>query len=513
MKKLLTMILVVAMLLTTLAACTPADQPDQGGNESSSNAPAESSTPSGGEDTPKPGESSSEEEVISDLPDINLGGKEIVILSRNDPWMKDEVSVEKTNGDPINDAIFQRNLNVEAALDVTLENTMVTGNDYCVIDEIKVTAGDPNCPYHIAASSAYTCFENTAAGLFHNIYDVGHIDLTKSYWSPKYNDEASIGNAQYFVTGAVSLSLRRFIFVTFFNKSLADDYGLEDLYTVVNDGRWTVEYQTSIIGNMFQELDGVEGQTEGDFYGFLTDDQIFVDPYLASCDVKILVKDEENYLKLDPEVEKLDNMMKMVNDLFHRSGASFVFPRDGQYSQFTKILQKFSSGEATMVSHRIYAAESDELRSMETEYGIIPIPKYDEDQDEYYSLAHDLFTVYGVVSAVNSIDLDNVGAVLEAMAIESHKVVTPAYFEVALKGKYAKDPQSWEMLDMIVNNLKINGGLLYTINLNDITQKIRNMIRDDQSNASASLLSSIGMKSMERGLSNMLKAIKAAQGE
>ena len=512
MKKLLAMLLVVAMLLTSLVACTPADQPEQGGNESSS-APAESSsTPAGGEESSKPADSS-EEEIVSDLPDVNLGGQTVVIISRNDPWMKDEVSVEKTNGDPINDAIFQRNLNVESALDVTLENFMVTGNDYCVIDALKTTASDPNCPYQIAASSAYTCFENTAAGLFHNIYDVGHVDLSKSYWSPKYNEEASIGNAQYFVTGAVSLSLRRFIFATFFNKDLASDYGLEDLYAVVNDGRWTIEYQTGIIGNMFQELDGVEGQSEGDFYGFLSDDQIFIDPYIASCDVKLLVKDEENYVKLDPETEKLDNMMRMVNDLFHRSGASYIFKRDGQYSQFTKILQKFSSGEAVMVSHRIYAAESEELRSMESEYGIIPIPKYDEDQKEYYSLAHDLFTVYGVVSSVNSIDLDNVGAVLEAMAIESHKVVTPAYYEVALKGKYAKDPQSWDMLDMIVNNLKINGGLLYTINLNDITQKIRNMIRDDQSNASATLLSSISLKGLERSLGNMLKAIKEAQSE
>ena len=514
MKKLLIFALVLAMLLSTFVACAPADPGnDIPGSEESSSQPAaveSSSTPTEDPET-DPAEESDEE--INPLPDIDLGGKTIVILSRNDPWMKDEVSVEKTNGDPINDSIFQRNVNVETALNITLENTMVTGNDYCVIDEIKVTASDPNCPYHIAASSAYTCFENTAAGYFHNIYDVGHIDLTKSYWSPKYNDEASIGNAQYFVTGAVSLSLRRFIFVTFFNKSLADEYGLEDLYQVVNDGRWTIEYQTSIIGNMFKELDGVEGQTEGDAYGFLTDDQIFVDPYLASCDVKILVKDEDNFVKLDPETEKLDNMMKMVNDLFHRSGASFVFPRDGQYSQFTKILQKFSSGEATMVSHRIYAAESDELRSMETEYGIIPIPKYDEDQDEYYSLAHDLFTVYGVVSAVNTLDLDNVGAVLEAMAIESHKVVTPAYYEVALKGKYSKDPQSWDMLDMIVNNLKINGGLLYTINLNDITQKIRNMVRDDQSNASASVLGALGRKSMERSLTAMINAIKAAQGE
>ena len=114
-------------------------------------------------------------------------------------------------------------------------------------------------------------------------------------------------------------------------------------------------------------------------------------------------------------------------------------------------------------------------------------------------------------SSVNSIDLDDVGAVMEAMAIESYRVVTPAYYEVALKGKYSKDPQSWEMLDMIVNNLKINGGLLYTINISDITQKFRTAIKNQQSNTST-ILNALNLKGMNRGLSSMQTAIKAIQG-
>ena len=96
------------------------------------------------------------------------------------------------------------------------------------------------------------------------------------------------------------------------------------------------------------------------------------------------------------------------------------------------------------------------------------------------------------------------------MAIESYKVVTPAYYEVALKGKYSKDEESWVMLDMIVNNLKINGGLLYTIKINDITQKIRTAVRNKQSN-STSFLSSIHITNYERLLNKMLTEIFDAQ--
>lgn len=504
MKKIIILMLAVVMMLSSFVACTPTEGP--AGESSTPDKPAESSPNKPAESTPE----ESEAQIGNLDPSINLGGKVISIISSDDPWMKDEVSVEGTNGNPINDAIFQRNLNVEALLSTELDNILVSGGDYGVIKQLKNTAG-PDCPYHIASAPAYTCFENTASGLFYNLYDVGNIDLDQPYWANKYNEEASIGNAQYFATGAISLSLRRFIFVTFFNKDLAENYGVEDLYQVVHDKRWTMEYQTNLVSNMYTELDGMDGQTEGDSYGFLSDCQVFVDPYIASCDVKILVKDSDNFFVLEPETEKLDNMMQKIYNLYYKSGGSYIFHGDGEYSQWTKITNKFTSGEATMVTHRLIAAESEEFRGMQSAYGILPIPKFDEDQQEYYSLAHDLFTVYGVVSSVNSIDLDDVGAVMEAMAIESYRVVTPAYYEVALKGKYSKDPQSWEMLDMIVNNLKINGGLLYTINISDITQKFRTAIKNQQSNTST-ILNALNLKGMNRGLSSMQTAIKAIQG-
>ena len=148
---------------------------------------------------------------------------------------------------------------------------------------------------------------------------------------------------------------------------------------------------------------------------------------------------------------------------------------------------------------------------MDAEYGIIPIPKFDEKQDKYYSLAHDLFTVYGIVnSAATDNMVDSLGAVLEAMAIESKKVVTPAYYEVALKGKYTKDQESWEMLDMIVNNLKINGGLIYTIKLNDITQKFRNAVTDKKNDAT-SIFHPVQLRVLQQALNRMQDEIKSMQ--
>ena len=428
--------------------------------------------------------------------------------------MADEVWVEKENAEPINDAIYNRNKNVEKTLSIKIKNTLMPisnqWDDYVVIEEIKKTNG-PDCPYHIAANSAYTSFENTHNGYFRNLLDVAHIDLSQDYWAPYFNPEASIGNQQYFATGSISLSLRRFIFVTFFNKDLAIDYNLEDLYDVVDEGRWTLDYQAEIISNMFSEVDNVSGATEGDMYGFLTDDGIYVDAYIASCDIDILVKDSDDYYVLAPEKEKADSMMSKIYNLYWKSGATYVFGRKADYSQFDKIREKFASNEATMITDRLIAAESEQLKNMDASYGILPIPKFDVAQKEYYSLAHDLFTVYGIInSEATDKMVDDLGAVLECLAIESERTVKDAYFEVALKGKYSKDKQSWEMLDMIAKNLKINGGLIYTIKINDITQQFRNAVRDKKRNTET-IFSAQKQVLLNTYLTRMLVEIKKLQ--
>jgi hypothetical protein len=97
------------------------------------------------------------------------------------------------------------------------------------------------------------------------------------------------------------------------------------------------------------------------------------------------------------------------------------------------------------------------------------------------------------------------------MAMEGYRTVTPAYFEIALKGKYSKDPQSWDMLDKIVNNVKIDGGLLYTIKLGDITQQLRNTVKNDSPTISTTVFSAFGLKALNKSLTTLNRAIQTLQ--
>ena len=74
----------------------------------------------------------------------------------------------------------------------------------------------------------------------------------------------------------------------------------------------------------------------------------------------------------------------------------------------------------------------------------------DAAQERYYTCALENLTVLGIPAPVNNPEL--AGAVLEAMAVEGYNSVTPAYFESALKGKYARDNESAEMLELVLDN-------------------------------------------------------------
>ena len=113
-----------------------------------------------------------------------------------------------------------------------------------------------------------------------------------------------------------------------------------------------------------------------------------------------------------------------------------------------------------------YTAEL--LRDMDSDFGIIPYPKLDEDQEEYMTLVHNGSTLFCVPVTIKSEKLEIIGAVLESLAYEAYKTVTPAYFEVALKSKYSRDDVSSQLLDVMYQSMYTDFGYCYSSNLNGI---------------------------------------------
>ena len=111
----------------------------------------------------------------------------------------------------------------------------------------------------------------------------------------------------------------------------------------------------------------------------------------------------------------------------------------------------FANGTLAFSPMRFYAAFKA-LRDMKDTYSILPFPKWDTAQENYYTNADDKFQVFSIPKTAS--DTEFVGMIFEALSAESYRSVYPAYYDVALKGKYSSDPSTAEMIDLIMSGRK-----------------------------------------------------------
>jgi hypothetical protein len=89
------------------------------------------------------------------------------------------------------------------------------------------------------------------------------------------------------------------------------------------------------------------------------------------------------------------------------------------------------------------------LRAMENDFGILPMPKYNE-QQEYHVATTGIPHVMCI--PVTTDDLERTGIILEAVNAESRLTTLTVYYDTMLVNQVMRDEDSGEMLDIIFEN-------------------------------------------------------------
>ena len=157
-----------------------------------------------------------------------------------------------------------------------------------------------------------------------------------------------------------------------------------------------------------------------------------------------------------------------------------------------------------------YAADlrqSANLRDMETDYGIVPYPKFDDLQEKYYSTSTDGFSLILFPSTVK--DTEFVGLITEALCSVSSSVIIPTYYDVALKDKYNRDSQSSEMLDIIRDSLIYDVGYLNSFALDTAGHLFVQLVREGKTDFASAYAKK--EKTFQKRLDKMLEAYGDAE--
>lgn len=483
MKRIFSVLLALLLLSLSLLSCAQPGDTDNGETTPADTTAAVGDV--GGDVTGPNGDETTADDThvsLDPLPeDLRFDGTTIRIISQDRDWVSDEVTVDDQTGEPVNDAVYNRQMAVESRLGVKITNFKTGASDAWAVPNLLVNlvlAGTDD--YDLVFNSTYTLIAKTTEGIYHNLYDVPNLDLENEWWAQYYNKQVSIGNAQYICAGDANVSLKRMTFVTMFNQPVFDQYGVEDIYQVVRDGKWTIDYQTQLSSGMYQDLNGNNTRDENDFFGFVTNaNMIGVDPYFASCELSILSKNADNTYEYTFTGERIVDAATAVCKLIWENDGAWSFKHTTGDAEQDQIADCFAAGNAAMVTLRLLSASNASIRNMKDKYGILPIPKLEESQQTYFSHAHDQFCSIAVPRTVKEDKLDAVGAMLEYFAYQSRDVVSPAYYEVTLKSKYVADEESGEMLDLIFANMNVNAGNLYYNALNKVSDQWRTAIGDN----------------------------------
>ena len=386
-----------------------------------------------------------ETETISDdlPPDLDFGGEEFAFLTRYASYIHAQMDVEEITGDVFNDALYNCNRNVEKRLNIVLKDCPADGfGDQNSQGKLAVMSGDK--AYDIFYLEDYPTLSLALDGYMMDFDDIPYIDLTKPYWSQSINPSLTIHGKRFFAYSDSNLTPTDYTHVLVFNKDMAERFNLPNIYGLVTSGEWTFDSYGKLTSDVTEDIDGNSKMDENDRYGFLSQPKHVLPSFWVAAEAQCIKKDASDTPVFDLVSDQKFSAVYDKIFAVTRDNGSWYENKMGSNSDLA-LNNMFVNDQALFFDNTMYYIAI--LRSMEHDFGIVPYPKWDEAQQQYHARVEG-----GCVPGVpvtSADEMEMIGAVLEAWACEASKLVIPAYFEISLKGKSARDSDSEAMLDLI----------------------------------------------------------------
>jgi len=464
MKKSIALSLLLALMMSTLSC-----------GEAASSGDTTAGTDSGSADTTEPlSFADAHAQAKDDLPEMDFGGESFVITINNYTGCEEGFLAEEENGDVLNDAVYRRNTAVEERFNVKLD--IISGAYRDLVKQVtqSVTAGEDY--YQLLNQHVNTAGQWVTSEILSNWHDIPYVDFSKPWWSPSNDTDLTVNDCTYLAIGDYGLTTLGRTYAIYYDKVEAESYKLPDLYEIVYDGGWTIDTMLSYTKDVYRDLNG-NGQrdTLEDFYGFTTAKGSNINTWLWAFGGKI-IGDGEIVLN----IEKFTDILSKLIDICWNSDGTCYDPAYKNASGNTNYLgvEKLAPG-TTLFCAAMIDSGALYLRDMEHDYGILPFPKYDDEQKDYYTIVDPAFTAMAIPKTV--VDTDRAGILAEALCAETYRSVIPAYYEITLKQKGARNEESIAMMDYILSKRVYDFGLVYDGN-NGFFRTLATLVEENNPN-------------------------------
>jgi len=378
---------------------------------------------------------------LTELGNKDFGGKIYTVLDANDyPATHINMPGEEMNGDLINDALFKRDTKIEELYNTKIEYVQIT-NAKAGTDALRnsVLAGED--AYNLCISTVCGGRLATLAteGLLANLCNIPYLTLDSNWWSKLMYESCRLNDTMYFTTGDISTTVYLVPACVYLNQTLLDNYKIDtDFYQIVRDGKWTVDELLNVTKDAASDLNQDNTMhVSDDFFGLVYQtNALTASMMLVGCGLSLSDNDGQS-ITMSLNSERAANVVEKLR----------LISEPIQYQVQNDIFNvTFKDDRAIALIHSIGTAKNY-LRDMNSDYLVLPMPKYDEAQTSYRSMINGWGDCF--VGIPKNADAEFTGFITEALAYESYENVRPQMYDLVLKQKAARDEGSAHMLDIV----------------------------------------------------------------
>lgn len=447
MKKAVAITILLALLLSVVSCESSAPQTE-----------TQAQTTSG--DTSE-AEQTAAEAVEGDKPDFvedDYDGETFTIFAPE--WYKKEYYyAEEIDGDQMNDAVYERRILTENYLNIQIKYT--TAGDWSQVGSYVgkiVNSGDD--AYSLVMTHCFSSLKDMIVNNYLSDWNsLEYVDLTKDYYNQNVVENLTYADKLFY---NVSDYMYADINTILFNKSLIADNGLDDPYTIVRSGGWTLDKLFSMAQSAARDLNGDGSCDVGDQYGLTGWGNWMMNSFLYSSGIRMVTKDDNGDFQISLYGEKTVKLIEKLDGYCNNNNYTYLWTPMAVPDDDIKV--EMTTGRALFSLETV--SDLPNYRETEVDFGVLPYPKYDEEQADYTNL--NWSGLMCVPITVKNTEL--VGKTCELLSYFSGNTTVPAYYEVLLGDKVTRDKDSTEMLELIFDSAVYDPGFNFLVSANSINQ-------------------------------------------
>ena len=373
-------------------------------------------------------------------------------------WTVKDIWVEELNGDALNDAIYNRNDYINNTYNISVAQEFMGDNGACSTYVNKMVTAGENMDAVICNGNDTTAI--AGKGQVMDLLEVPYLNLEQKWWDQNSIHDLSLCGKIFFAAGELTEADNNAVNVIAFVKDNITDYHLDDPYELVRDGKFTIDKFVEMSNAVLTDKNGDGKYNEDDVIGYLyfSDSGQTMFNALGNMCARLDSNGEPEITFLtDRSVESWTKLITFIQQdcTLSMSTELDVYKGMGDYDVKVKMIE----GKNTLFSW-VHMRDIENLREVESDFGVLPNPKFDEAQETYCNENDPYGTGFFSVP-ITCASPERTGIIIEAFSARSMQTVLPAYYDITLQGKYMRDDDSLEMLEIIFDSVIYDIGRYY----------------------------------------------------